>query len=108
MSNLFKDMAVLLFSAGDELEKKAGEFKTLREDRYKEFEEKVKTKQSELKDKGAEIKNIFGDEIKKAEENIVEFTEKFGFASKKEVEALHKKIDDLSGKLDQLLAGKKS
>ena len=45
MSNLFKDMAVLLFSAGDELEKKAGEFKNLREDRYKEFEEKVKNKQ---------------------------------------------------------------
>ena len=47
MSNLFKDMAVLLFSAGDELEKKAGEFKNLREDRYKEFEEKVKNKQEE-------------------------------------------------------------
>lgn len=108
MSNLFKDMAVLLFSAGDELEKKAGEFKTLREDRYKEFEEKVKAKQNELKDKGTEIKNMFGDEIKKAEENVLEFTEKFGFATKKEVELLNKKIDDLSGKLDQLLAEKKS
>ena len=106
MSNLFKDMAVLLFSAGDELEKKAGEFKNLREDRYKEFEEKVKNKQEEFKDKSTEIKNMFGDEIKKVEENILEFTEKIGFASKKEVDSLNQKIDDLSKKLDQLLAEK--
>ena len=91
MSNLFKDMAVLLFSAGDELEKKAGEFKSLREDRYKEFEEKVKNKQEEFKDKSTEIKNMFGDEIKKVEENILEFTEKIGFASKKEVDSLNQK-----------------
>ena len=52
----------------------------MREDRYKEFEEKVKAKQSEFKDKGTEIRSIFGDEIKKAEENVLEFTEKFGFA----------------------------
>ena len=51
---------------------------------------------------------MFGDEIKKVEENILEFTEKIGFASKKEVDSLNQKIDDLSKKLDQLLAEKKS
>jgi polyhydroxyalkanoate synthesis regulator phasin len=93
MSNIIKDFAVLLFSAGDEIEKKADEFKKERQERYGKFEEEMKKKKEEFKSK-------FDEEYGKAKENITEFVDKYGLVTKKEIEELKKKIDELSSKLD--------
>ncbi len=78
MTNLFKDFAMLLFSAGEEIEKKAEEFRHKREERYSDFDEKMK-------------------------ENISDISEKLGLATKKEVEDLNTKIDEMNTKIDSLI-----
>jgi polyhydroxyalkanoate synthesis regulator phasin len=93
MSNIIKDLAVLLFSAGDEIEKKAEEFKKDRQERYDKFEDEMKKKKEEFKAK-------FDQEFGKAKDNISEFVEKHGLVTKKEIDELKKKIDELSAKLD--------
>ena len=95
MGNILKDMAVLLFSAGEEIEKKADEFRKDREERYEKFEKS-------LKDKKEQFSTAFEDEIHKAREKVSEFTEKLGFVSKREIDDLKKKIDELSQKIDTL------
>lgn len=77
MKSILKDIAVLLFAAGDEIESKAREFKENREKRYKEFEEKLKEKKDD-------------------------FMSRAGFASKEDISTLMNKIDELNAKLDSL------
>ncbi len=95
MSNILKDLAILFFSAGEEVEKKANEFKEKREERYKEFEEKMKDKKEEFKSK-------FGEEINKAKENLSEIIGKVGLASKKEIDDLKDMINELNSKIDKM------
>ena len=77
MKNLLKDIAVLLFAAGDEIENKAKEFKKDREKRFKEFEQKLKEKKDD-------------------------FMSRTGFASKEDISNLIKKIDELNVKIDAM------
>ena len=42
MSNILKDIAALLFTMGEEIEKKAEEYKNTREARQEEFEQKMR------------------------------------------------------------------
>jgi polyhydroxyalkanoate synthesis regulator phasin len=77
VNNILKEIAVLLFAAGDEIETKAKEFKKDREKRFKEFEKKLKDKKDT-------------------------FMSKAGFASKEDISGLMKKIDELNAKLDSL------
>ncbi len=95
MGNFIKDLGVLLFTAGEEIEGKAEEFKKMREERYSEFEDKIKDKKDELKSK-------IETEINKAKGNWTDLTDKLGFASKNEIKELKDKIDELSAKLDKL------
>jgi hypothetical protein len=93
MSNILKDIAVLIFSAGEEIEKKADQFRKEREDRYGKFEQKLKSGKEKL-DTAVE------EELDKARDRISAFTEKIGLASKKEIDDLARKIDELSKKID--------
>lgn len=77
MKSILKDIAVLLFAAGDEIEAKAKEFKEDREKRFKEFENKLKKKKDD-------------------------FMSNTGFASKEDISTLMNKIDKLNAKLDSL------
>lgn len=77
MKNLLKDIAVLLFSAGDEIERKAEEFKKERKERYEKFE----------------------NELKEAKDNIAA---KFGVASTGQIDELKKQIEELSKKIDKI------
>jgi polyhydroxyalkanoate synthesis regulator phasin len=77
MKSILKDIAVLLFAAGDEIESKAKEFKEERETRFKEFEEKLKEKKDN-------------------------FMSNTGFASKEDISTLMDKIDELNAKIDSI------
>ena len=94
MSNILKDIAVLLFSAGEEIEQKAEDFKQKRDERYKEFEEKF----TQTKD---DVKSKLDEEVDKAKENIKDFAGKLGFVSKAEYDELKKKLDEMSEKMDK-------
>lgn len=95
MANLLKDLAVLLFSAGEEIEKKADEFRKNREERYQQFEDKLK----EGKEK---FNTAFDDEIRKAKENLSGLTDRLGLASKREIDEMKRKLDDLAEKIDRM------
>jgi len=95
MANMLKDLAVLLFAAGDEIERKSEEFRKKREARYAEFDEKFKHTREKAKTR-------FEQDIEKARDGIRELSGKLGVASKDEIEELKKKIDDLSSKIDTL------
>ena len=86
MYSFLKNLAVLLFLAGEEIEEKAKEFKKDREARYAEFEEKIKNKKEDVKDR--------------FEEEMSKFLDKYGFAAKTEIETLNKKIDESFALLD--------
>ncbi len=77
MKSILKDIAVLLFAAGDEIELKAKQFKKEREKRFKEFEEKLKGRKDD-------------------------FMSRAGFASKEDISTLMQKIDELNSKLDSM------
>ena len=95
MSNILKDIAVLLFSAGEEIERKAEEFKKEREERYNKFEETIK-------EKSEKVKSSFEEEINRAKYHFSGFTDKLGIASKSEIDELRKKLDELSQKIDNM------
>ncbi len=99
MSNILKDIAILLFTAGDEIESKAQELKNEREKRYEQFEEL-------LKEGRENIKSGFSEEINRAKDGISELTDKLGFASKKEIKELKDVIDELNAKIDRLSGAK--
>jgi polyhydroxyalkanoate synthesis regulator phasin len=77
MKNLIKDIAILLFAAGDEIQCKAEEFKHKREKRYKEMEDKIKNTRDDILSRG-------------------------GFASKDDIDSLKEQIRELSAKLDTM------
>ena len=96
MGNVLKDLAVLLFSAGDEIEKKAEEYRRRREERYSEFEKQISEKKDDLKSR-------IDDELARARHGLNELTGKLGVATKNDVDELRKKIEELSVKLDSLV-----
>lgn len=95
MDNMLKDLAVLLFSAGEEIEKKAREFKEQRETRHRTFEEKIQEHKEACKSK-------YSEELCGVKENISELTSKLGLASKAEIDELKEMIADLANKVDNL------
>lgn len=94
MSNIIKDLAAILFSAGEELEKKAGEYKETREARQEKFEQKLREQQKEFEEK-YQCNTDF------MKEKIVETAGKFGLATKDDIEELKNMIRDLSDKIDK-------
>ncbi|MCP4762720.1 MAG: hypothetical protein GY870_13155 [archaeon] len=78
MNNLLKDIAVLLFSVGDEIEQKADDFKDKRKERFDKMEYDLKEKKDE-------------------------YVSKFGLATKKQIDELTKQLDNLSSKLDKII-----
>ena len=95
MGNILKDIAVMIFSAGEEIEGKAEELKKERDSRYKKFEE-------HMKEGKEEFKTSFSDDFKKAKDALSDITGKFGLASRKEVQELKEMIDQLNAKIDKL------
>ncbi len=78
MNNILKDIAVLLFSVGDEIEQKADDFKGKRKERFDKMEYELKEKKDE-------------------------YASKFGLASKNQIEELKNQLDKLSSKLDKII-----
>ena len=95
MSNFVKDLAVLLYSAGEELEKKAQEYKETRETRQDEFEQKFDAQKEELKAKCQ-------DDFQSMKGKFSEVTGKLGLASKSEIDELKTMLAELSNKIDNL------
>lgn len=95
MSNILKDLAVLLFSAGEELDKKAEEFRQAREERQEEFEEKIRQQKEEYKEK-------YQNDFDSMKEKLSEAAGKFGLASKEEIDELKAMVKDLADKLDNM------
>lgn len=93
LKNFLKDLGVLMFSAGEELEKKAEEYRKEREERFKNFEEKV----HERKDR---FKSRYEEEMNKVKDHIAPFTDMLGYVSKSEVDRLKREIDELKEKLE--------
>lgn len=77
MMNLLKDIAVLIYSAGDELEHKIEDHKKERKERHEKYEKEL-----------VEARKHLGD--------------KFGLASTSQVDDLKKQIDALSKKIDKI------
>lgn len=95
MSNILKDMAALLFSMGEELERKAEEYKNTREARQEEFEQKIRQQKEDLKEK-------YQGDMDSMKEKLSETAGKFGLATKEEIEELKTLMKDLSDKIDNM------
>lgn len=95
MSNILKDLAVLLFSAGEELEKKAEEYKKTRETRQEEFEQKLRQQKEDIKGK-------YQDDMESIKEKLSETAGKFGLATKEEIDELKTLVKDLTDKIDKM------
>lgn len=99
MSNFLKDLAILMFAASQEIEKKTAQFRKKREERFKKFAEKMEEPKEEFLKKHEA-------EIKKAQEKIEEVAAKIGIATKSEIDDLKKMVHALDKKLDQILKDK--
>lgn len=95
MSNILKDMAALLFSMGEELEKKAEEYKNTREARQEEFEQKIRQQKEDLKEK-------YQGDMDSMKDKLSETAGKIGLATKEEIEELKTLMKDLSEKIDNM------
>ena len=95
MSNIIKDLAVLLFSAGEELEKKAKEYREEREVRHQDFEQKIKEQKEEFCKKHQ-------DELRGAKEKLGDLSGRLGLATKEEIDELKDLVQELSAKIDKL------
>lgn len=95
MTNILKDLAVLLFSAGEELEKKADEYKKCREARQEEFEQKLQQQKEEFKEK-------YQGDMDSIKEKLSETAGKLGLATKEEMNELKSLLKDLSDKIDKM------
>jgi len=95
MSNILKDMAALLFSMGEELERKAEEYKNNREARQEEFEQKIRQQKEDLKEK-------YQGDMESMKEKLSETAGKIGLATKEEIEELKTLMKDLSEKIDNI------
>jgi polyhydroxyalkanoate synthesis regulator phasin len=93
MSNLLKELAMMLYSAGEEVEKKAAEYREKRDERAKKFEDTIR----ENLDKAD---SFLDEEGKKMKKRINELADKIGIASKNEIDELKKQINDLAAKID--------
>lgn len=92
MSNIVKDLAAILFSAGEELEKKAEEYKQHREKRQDEFEDKLRQQKEVFKEKH----HCNSDNMK---EKFTETASRLGLATKEDVDELKEMILDLNDKI---------
>ncbi|MDY6933267.1 MAG: hypothetical protein SVZ03_03480 [Spirochaetota bacterium] len=99
MNSIIKDLAVLLFAAGDEIERKAEEIKKRREERFSMFYEKIREKQEDFTSKHAE-------EIQKAKDRLSEIANKAGLATKAEIDDMKNIVSDIDKKLDKLMKEK--
>ena len=99
MNSLIKDIAVLLFRLGDEIEGKTKEYKEKREERFRQFSEKIKDRQDQFSSKHEEA-------IKKAQEGFSKVVSKAGLATKSELDDLKKVISEFDTKLDKILEQK--
>lgn len=88
-------MAALLFSMGEELDKKAEEYKHTREARQEEFEQKMRQQKEDLKEK-------YQGDMESIKEKLSETAGKFGLATKEEIEELKTLMKDLSDKIDNM------
>ena len=95
MTNILKDLAVLLFSAGEELEKRADEFKKTRETRQDEFEKKLREQKEDIKEKYQADMDSF-------KEKLADTAGKVGLATKEEIDELKTMVKELSDKIDNL------
>ncbi|TFG62826.1 MAG: hypothetical protein E4H36_07095 [Spirochaetales bacterium] len=98
MSSLLKELGVLIFSAGEEIEKKAAEFKAKREERFKEFDEKVNTAKEDIKTK-------YGGQFGKVKDRLNDFVSGLGMATKEEIKELRDLVKAIDAKLESM--GKK-
>ena len=94
MSNIIKDLAAILFSAGEELEKKAEEYKRTRETRQEEFEEKLQQQKKEFEEK-------YPCDMESMKEKISETAGKIGLATKDDIEELKEMLKDLNDKIEK-------
>ena len=92
MSRLLKELGLLIFSAGEEIEKKAAEFKTKREERFKEFDEKIKSTKEDVKAK-------YGEQVGKLKDKLNHFVAGLGVATKEEISELRNLIKEIDEKL---------
>jgi hypothetical protein len=88
-------MAALLFSMGEELERKAEEYKNTREARQEEFEQKIRQQKEDLKEK-------YQGDMESMKEKLSETAGKIGLATKEEIEELKTLMKDLSEKIDNM------
>lgn len=95
MSNILKDMAALLFSMGEELERKAEEYKNTREVRQEEFEQKIRQQKEDLKER-------YQGDMESMKEKLSETVGKIGLATNEEIEELKILMKDLSEKIDNM------
>ena len=95
MANLLKEMAMLLYTAGDEVEKKMEEYRKKRDENRGGCEEAAREKREK-------IESFLEDGKKKMKESMNTLADKIGFASKGEIEKLKQEIESLSAKLDSL------
>ncbi len=101
MNSFLKDLGVLIFSAGEEVEKKAQEFRAQREERYKDFEEKIKEKKEEWNQKKEDWSEKHKEDFDKIKDKVGEVIGTLGLATKNEVDELKKMILELSNKMDK-------
>lgn len=102
MGRFFKEFMKLMFSAQQEVTKKAEEFRKQRHDRFDKFKLLLESgkvwKEKKTKSTGTgPIEKIFNTIMKQS-----------GFAPPEEVRELKRQIDELAKKVDQLTKGKDS
>jgi polyhydroxyalkanoate synthesis regulator phasin len=88
-------MAMLLYTAGEEIDKKIEDYKKKRDDNCGSFEEEARKRREK-------IEAFIEDEKKKMKERINSLADKMGFVSRSEVDRLKQEIEALSAKLDSL------
>ena len=99
---MLKDLLILLFSAGEEIDRKAKEFREKREERFRDFSERLK------RDDGFD--GFCSDEVRRARERLAGITDRIGLASKRDVDDLRCLLKEVNDKQDRLLGerGEKS
>ncbi len=93
MKGVLKDLGILFFSAGEEIEKKAQEYRAKREERYRAFAEKIASGDKEKK-------TGFAEQFAWLKERFSALSSSFGFATKDELRELKEMIIELQKKID--------
>ena len=100
MANFLRDLAVLLFTASEQVEKKSSEFRKIREERFKKFSRELEESKEAFLKKHEK-------EIGKAHEKITAAAGKIGIATKAEIDEIKKMIGEFDEKLNRILKEKK-